>query len=163
MKKLVVYKSFFGATKSYATWISEAINASLLDFWKASRKIIADNDLIVICSGTYVGWMPLVQYLKANWDILGDKKVVIVAVGAVPESSLDSKRTYEKIPDEIRRSVRYFKLQSVLGPARNAIVKKKNIKEVVEYIKKLDTKKSANRSLKKPTRKPRSKHGYSKT
>lgn len=110
MRLAVIFKSRLGATRQYAEWIKEEIGASLFSIPKITPDVFEDHDTFVIASGTYIGWMPLVAFLKRNWSILKDKKVIIMAVGLVPPEHKWSQMSYQKIPKHIRDKVKYFKL-----------------------------------------------------
>jgi len=42
--------------------------------------------------------------------------------------------SYEKIPEEIRNKIKYFKLPGKIGPAGKAKVQQENLQPVLEYI-----------------------------
>jgi len=132
MKAAVVYKSFLGTTKQYALWISQALQAELLTFRQASKRKLTEFDTVVILSGTYVGHMPLVGFLKSRWLSLKDRHVIVAAVGIEPPDSPASIRSYEEIPESIRTAITYLKLPGKLGEENPAApVKPENIEPVL--------------------------------
>lgn len=137
MKIAIVYRSFLGATKQYAEWLKGELNADIFKFKAVDKAKLALYDLIIVSSGTYAGWMPLTSFLKHYWDVLKNKKTVVVAVGAAPAEDIWSKRSYEKIPADIRRQIKYFKLPGKVGKAAPAGMEmsQDKLKPVVEYIK----------------------------
>ncbi len=52
---LVTYLSQTGHSKTYATWLSEALNADLIPFQSLKRKDVKKYRLIVFGSGVYMG------------------------------------------------------------------------------------------------------------
>jgi len=134
MKDLIVYKSFLGTTKQYAEWVSEYLKADALKFNQASDNDLIGADRIIVMSGTYAGQMPLIGFLEKNWNILKDKKVFVIAVGAVPPQDNMSRASYEKIPEEIRGIIKYIKVMGATpfagGDKRKEQIKIENLKEV---------------------------------
>lgn len=110
MKTAIVYHSTFGSTKKYANWLSDRIDADLFSMRVIDAEILDDYQQIVVMSGTYAAQMPLTKFLTSNWDFIKDKKVVVVAVGAAPADDEQSKKSFEMIPEQIRKKVSYFKI-----------------------------------------------------
>lgn len=136
MKILIVYKSFLGATKKYAEWLAEETGADILGFSQFKKNLIQNYDVIVVCSGTYAGQMPLVSFLKNNWPILSTRKVVVAAVGTIPPQDRESRLSFELIPTHIRDNIKYFKLPGrmlTMGP--DGQPDRSKLKPVVKTIK----------------------------
>ena len=132
MKTAVIYRSFLGATKQYAKWLGEDLGADVFTFRQIADDKLSGYDAVIISSGTYAGWMPLMGFLKKKWDVIKDKKVAVLAVGSVEPEHPGSKIVYEKIPPEIRGKIKYFKVWGKMcdkeKPERG--VKKENLAEV---------------------------------
>ncbi|MBD3207989.1 MAG: hypothetical protein GF370_00860 [Candidatus Nealsonbacteria bacterium] len=135
MKTAIIYKTVLGTTKQYAEWLEEEIQADLLEFDEADKEKLKGYDVIVVGSGTYATKMPLVGYLKKVWEIIKDKQVVILAVGAAPADDEMTKKAYQTIPGEIRERAKYFKLQGKIWKQFESEVKKENLDPVVDYLK----------------------------
>jgi menaquinone-dependent protoporphyrinogen IX oxidase len=133
MRTVIIYSSMLGTTKKYAMWLREALEADLSKA-NAGRRSALDYDLIIVCSPTYMGQIKLLGYLKERWTILQGKRVILVAVGMAPPESPDSRRSYERIPEEIRNKIRYFKLPGKIGPVGKAKVKPESLQPVLEYL-----------------------------
>ncbi len=136
MRTVIIYSSILGTTKKYAMWLREALEADLSKA-NAGQRSAQDYDLVIICSPTYLGQIRLLGYLKKRWSVLQEKKVILIAVGMAPPEDPDSKRSYERIPEEIRNGIKYFKLPGKIGPAGKAKVKQENLQPVIEYIRKI--------------------------
>lgn len=135
MKKAIVYKSRLGSTEKYAQWLKEEIGADLFKHSQLKGKKLNDYDLVVVMSGTYAGMMPLIGYLKKNWQYLENKKVIVVAVGAAPEDDEVSKKSYLKIPEYIREKIKYFKkIRGRMVGEKEDLVKKENLEAVIKKI-----------------------------
>ena len=133
MKVLIVYKSFLGSTKEYAEWLSQMVDGSAQRWKDVKDSDLENSDVVVVSSGTYAGWMPLSRYLKKKWNLLRDKRVVVVAVGAAPAEAEWSVRSYDRIPKDIRESIEYFKIPGKAGDD-SSNVKKENLNPIVSYI-----------------------------
>ena len=136
MKTAIIYHSVFHATEQYAKWLAEALAAELLPMKKA--KDLSPFNRLIIMSGTYAGGMPLVGFLKKNWSKMQHKKVIVIAVGAAPEDDPMSKASYDKIPDEIKAKITYFKIRGATPFAnkekREQEITKDNLDKVLGYL-----------------------------
>jgi menaquinone-dependent protoporphyrinogen IX oxidase len=140
MKTAIIYRSVLGSTKKYAEWLHESIESS--DLYKAGRigdQKLAEYDVVMICSGTYIGWISLRGYLKKKWPILQEKKVVLLVVGMAPPEDAESMAAYEKIPKNIRQEIQYFKVPGTIGAKNRDAVKKENLQPVLDYIQGLES------------------------
>jgi menaquinone-dependent protoporphyrinogen IX oxidase len=134
MKNAVFYKSFMGTTKNYARWLIEEVNCDLYTYDDFNRINIEDYSTVVILSPTYIGWMPGVDFITRNWNKLKGRKIIFTAVGMLPPDSRESKKSYEKIPVDIRSLIRYFKIPGKLFVDKGQKVTKDNLKPVIEVM-----------------------------
>ena len=93
MKGIVVYKSKYGSTKTYATWISEALEFDLYDAKNVSLKNLLEYDSIVYGGGLYAEVINGVHLITKNIDALEGKKIAIFSTGITP---LDCREYYDK-------------------------------------------------------------------
>lgn len=134
MNTNIYYKSIFGSTKKYANWLQSAIGANLFKLNKIDTKNIDAADNIILMSGTYAGQMPLIKTLVSNWNNLKDKNVIVIAVGAAAASDKQSEISYELIPAEIRKNIKYFRIPGqTLNPVKNC-VKKDNLLPIISIL-----------------------------
>ena len=137
MKTAIVYRSFLGSTKRYAQWLHEEVESDLFGALGAHQGRMKDYDLVVLCSGTYAGWISIGGRLKGWWKTLRDRKVILLVVGMAPPEDPQSERAYLKIPEHIRNEIRYFKVPGKFGSTDADKVKKENLQPVLEYIREL--------------------------
>lgn len=133
MRTVIIYSSTLGTTRKYAMWLREALEADLSKA-NAGQRSAQDYDLIIVCSPTYLGQIRLLGYLKKRWSVIQGKRVILIAVGMAPPESPDSRKSYEKIPEDIRGKIQYFKLPGKIGPAGKAKVRQENLQPVLEYL-----------------------------
>ena len=135
MKTIILYKSFLGTTRTYAEWLRDELRCNLKEFGQVRDEELKEYDSVIVTSGTYANHMPLVDFLRSKWEVIKDKNVVVVAVGIAPENVEYSRKSYERIPANIREKIRYFKIPGRMGPMRTAgEVKKENLNRIIEYI-----------------------------
>ncbi len=105
MKILILYKSKSGSTKQYAEWLHQEIKGS--ELYSIDNLIIDDfkkYDLIIIGSRTYMGRIDAQKFIETNWKKLNSKKIFLFSVGMLPWESEESKKTFELIPENIRKA-----------------------------------------------------------
>ncbi len=83
-KGIIIYKSKYGATKQYATWLAEMTGFDLAEIHKTSFNKVKTYETIVLCGGVYASSIAGLSFLKKYMKYLNDKKVTILAVGATP-------------------------------------------------------------------------------
>ena len=137
MKTAIVYRSFLGSTKRYAEWLHEEVESDLFGAMAARRSRVAEYDLLVLCSGTYAGWISIRGRLNRWWSTLRGKKVILLVVGLAPPEDPESERAYLKIPEHIRNEIKYFKVPGAWGERNREQVKKENLQPVLEHIREL--------------------------
>lgn len=106
MKKIIVYKTKYGSTKSCAEKISKNINCDMISVEDAKKINLNDYDMIII--GTYIkmGMVPkeIIKFMKLNLKYLKTKKISIFILGIA--SSSDMIKLFEKkIPVDIKNNV----------------------------------------------------------
>ena len=134
MKTAIVYKSFLGTTRKYAEWLHESLESSLFKSSQVGESKLREYELIILCSGTYMGLISLRGYLKKTWGTLQWKKVMLLVVGLAPPENADSAKAFEKIPEHIRKNIKYFKIPGKVLSANSGKVTKENLQPVLEYI-----------------------------
>jgi len=136
MKIAIIYKSYLGATRQYAEWLEESLEADLFRFEQVGEGTLDNYDRIIVMSGTYAGKMPLTKFLQNNWEIIKHKDIVVIAVGGQEPSQKESNDSYLTIPEEIRNNIKYYKIQGKFFMFPASGIKKENLNEIIEYLKK---------------------------
>ena len=138
MKTAIIYRSFLGTTRKYAQWLHESVESDLYKPRQINKSKLQEYDLVILCSGTYAGWISIRGYLKRRWQALQGKKVVLLVVGIAPTEDEQSIKSFEKIPENIRNGIKYFKLPGTIGASNAEQVKKENLQPVLDYINSLN-------------------------
>lgn len=76
MKNIVLYKSKYGNTYQYASWIAEELNWEIRDFSKFKKSEIKNYQNIIFGSGVYMGKMNKLKKVL-NW--FKEKPIIIYA------------------------------------------------------------------------------------
>ena len=76
MKNIVLYKSKYGNTYQYASWIAEELNWEIRDFSKFKKSEIKNYQNIIFGSGVYMGKM---NKLKKALNWFEDQPIIIYA------------------------------------------------------------------------------------
>lgn len=84
MKAVVVYKSRYGSTKTYAEWIAEELSCKALDASKTKIEDLEEFDVIVYGGGLYAEIIAGVTLITKNMDKLEGKKIAVFTTGLTP-------------------------------------------------------------------------------
>lgn len=76
MKNIVLYKSKYGNTLQYATWIAEELNWELRDFSEFKKEEIGNYQNIIFGTAVYMGKM---NQIKKALEWFKDKPIIIFA------------------------------------------------------------------------------------
>ncbi|MCI8590001.1 MAG: flavodoxin [Clostridiales bacterium] len=83
-KGLILYKSKYGATKKYASWLQEETDFDCIETKRATIKDVAKYDSIILCGGLYASGIAGISFLKKHFSVLRYKKLAVFCVGASP-------------------------------------------------------------------------------
>jgi len=93
MKKVaVIYSSKYGTTKKYASWISEELDADLLDRSTVRLEQISSYDIVVYGGGLYAGGISGVDLVTKN----PPRKLIIFTVGLANPAGTDYSEILKK-------------------------------------------------------------------
>jgi menaquinone-dependent protoporphyrinogen IX oxidase len=84
-KTAVIYKSVYGATKRYAEWIAQELNAPLFEASKVKPNQLQDYDVVIYGGGLYAGGIIGVKLVANN----PCKSLVVFTVGLATPATTD--------------------------------------------------------------------------
>lgn len=84
-KIAVIYKSKYGATKRYAKWIAEALDASLFEHSEIKPQQLSNYDVVIYGGGLYAGGINGVKLVTKN----PCKSLVLFTVGVADPQNTD--------------------------------------------------------------------------
>ncbi len=92
MKTIVVYKTKYGSTETYARWIAQKLSCEAVDVKNTSIEKLAQYDAIVYGGGLYAEVINGVSLITKNLDKLNGKKIAVYTTGITP---LDCRAYYD--------------------------------------------------------------------
>lgn len=101
MKIAVVYKSSYGATKKYAEWIANALNADLFDKNQVEIKNLYEYDTLIYGGGLYAGGVAGAKFLAKNYDKIAGKNLILFTCGL---ADVNDKQNISNIQKGIKRT-----------------------------------------------------------
>ena len=84
MNTIVIYKSKYGSTKSYAEWIAQELSCKAVDASKVKADDLADYDTIIYGGGLYAEVIAGVSIITKNLNKLSGKKLIVFTTGLTP-------------------------------------------------------------------------------
>lgn len=81
---IIIYRSKYGATKTYAGWLQEMTGFDCVETSGASGKELEGYETVILCGGIYASGIAGISFLRKNIGRLGHKKTAILCVGASP-------------------------------------------------------------------------------
>lgn len=109
MNAIVIYKTKYGSTKTYAEWIANELSCDIAEAKSVSATDLANYETIIYGGGLYAEVINGVTLITKNMDLLRDKKIAIYTTGITPISCRDyyDKYVAEKnfkhgVPENIR-------------------------------------------------------------
>ncbi len=94
MSAIVVYKSKYGSTKTYAEWIAEELGCAAVDAKTVKVDDLTACDAIVYGGGLYAEVINGVSLITKNLSKLDGKKIAVYSTGITP---LDCREYYDKL------------------------------------------------------------------
>jgi len=94
MNAIVVYKTKYGSTKTYAQWIAEELECEAIDAKDADINKLQNYDTIIYGGGLYAEIINGVSLITKNFDKLKDKKLIVYSTGITP---LNYREYYDKM------------------------------------------------------------------
>lgn len=94
MNAIVVYKTKYGSTRTYAEWISEELSCKTAESKEITIDELEKYDTIIYGGGLYAEIINGVSLITKNIDRLKNKKIAIYTTGITP---LNCRDYYDKI------------------------------------------------------------------
>lgn len=94
MNAIVVYKTKYGSTKTYAEWIAEELECEAVDAKDVRAEDLEKYDAIVYGGGLYAEVINGVSLITKNLDKLDGKKIAVYSTGITP---LDIRDYYDRL------------------------------------------------------------------
>ena len=94
MNAIVIYKTKYGSTKTYAEWIAEELSCKAVDAKQVKIDNLKEYDTIIYGGGLYAEVIAGVTLITKNMEQLAGKKLIVYTTGITP---LDCRDYYDKM------------------------------------------------------------------
>ena len=94
MNTIVIYKTKYGSTKTYAEWIASELGCTAVNSKDVKADDLLNYDTIIYGGGLYAEVINGVSLITKNLDKLKDKKLVVFTTGLTP---IDCRDYYDKL------------------------------------------------------------------
>lgn len=144
MKKIaVVYKSKYGAIKTYATWIAEELQADLYEKMDANK--LKEYETIIYGGALYAGNINGISSLIKSYPELKDKKIIIFTCGlADPKNSDNIKNLHTNLdkamPKEMKTNSSIFYFRGAIDYKNLSFIHRIMMNMLIKMLKKKDPK-----------------------
>ncbi|MCP4162404.1 MAG: hypothetical protein GY760_20225 [Deltaproteobacteria bacterium] len=109
MNGITIFKSNYGATKTYAQWIEEATGFKAVDIGQLKKKDIINIDTVVIGCPVFAGKPLLGRWIEKNWSSLEGKKVALYTTSGARADDTSLEEVFDSsFSARIRDSLSYF-------------------------------------------------------
>lgn len=89
MNSIVIYKTKYGSTKTYAEWIAQELSCDAVDAKNVKPDDLLQYDTIIYGGGLYAEIINGVSLITKNISLLKDKKIIIFTTGITPADVTD--------------------------------------------------------------------------
>ncbi len=111
-KTVVIYRSVYGYTKTYAEMIAEELACDLREYSEITPEILLTYDTIIYGGGLYAVGINGINLIKKNYDKLKDKHLFVWATGSNPGDPEDLEAVWShNFTDEMRKNIPMFYLR----------------------------------------------------
>lgn len=94
MNSIVIYKSKYGSTRTYAQWIAEELGCSAMPAGDVKASELERYDTIVYGGGLYAEIINGLSLITKNINALSGKRIAVFTTGITP---LDCREYYDKM------------------------------------------------------------------
>lgn len=109
MKGITIFKSNYGATKTYAHWIEEATGLKAVEIGQLNKDDISNSDTVVIGCPVFAGKPVLEKWIEKNWSKLEGKKVALYTTSGAPADDTSLIEGFNSsFSDRIKNNLSYF-------------------------------------------------------
>lgn len=130
MKILVVYSSKTGFSEYYAKVISKKCECDILNLGDIEASTLNNYDVFVYLGGIYAGIVNGFSKFKKMYDESKNKKLVLIAVGAVPNNSYATieKMWRRNFKESELKTIKHFYLQGGIAYEKLGFISKRLMK-----------------------------------
>ena len=84
MNAIVIYKTKYGSTKTYAEWIAQELGCEAVSAKDVNIRDLCAYDTVIYGGGLYAEVINGVSLITKNLDLLSGKKIAVFSTGITP-------------------------------------------------------------------------------
>ena len=131
MSGVIYYRTKYGATEQYANWLGKDLGFEVKNIKKGAKP--GDENIAVIGSCIIMDKLKASGWIQKHWQMLKNKKVVILAVGGSKVDSKDRTKALAKsLTNEILNHAKIFQLRGRFDHSKINFLMSKMIKKGME-------------------------------
>lgn len=113
MKTIIIYKSKYGSSSQYASWLADALHCKAVSVEKVHLNNLLTYDVIVYVGGLYAGSVSGFKQVSKHLDALKNKKLLLCMVGMTnpTEQERYEQSFINNVPEQYRDIVKPFALR----------------------------------------------------
>ena len=108
MNTIVIYKSKYGASKTYAKWIGEELCCTVKEYKEIKAEDLLSYDTIIYGGGLYAEIIGGINLITKNFEKLKDKNLIVFTTGITPVNIRDY---YDKLV--IEKNFKPFMIEKI--------------------------------------------------
>ena len=141
MKTVVIYKSHYGSTETYAKWLAEDLGADLRQADRVKPADLQKYQTIVYGGGLYAGGVNGIALLTKNFELIKDKALYLFTVGAAdvtdPENLKNIRGALEqKLPPVMRERLHIYHLRGGMRYSKMSLMHRTMMNMMVKMLRK---------------------------
>ncbi|NLM49825.1 MAG: flavodoxin [Clostridiaceae bacterium] len=138
---MIVYKTKYQSTKKYAERLSQKLDAPMLEADKIKLRDIKDYDTVVYLGGAYIGSILGFNFIKKNYTLIKDKKIIVGAV-ALTSKLYEAKQrlAQHNLTEEMKGKVPLYVLRGAVDYSKMNFIDRFLMSLLVKMEKKKDEK-----------------------
>lgn len=138
---LVVYRSNYGFTQKYATWLAEALHADLREGHKLKPQDLSSYDIILFGGGLYAGGVNGISLLVKAYPNIRNKALYLFTVGAADvsdETNVSHIRSElsKALTQEMQERIKIFHLRGGIDYPKLSLVHRAMMSMMVKGVRK---------------------------
>ena len=138
MNAIVIYKTKYGSTQTYAQWIAEELGCEAVDAKKVKIEDIEKYDTVIYGGGLYAEVINGVSLITKNIERLNGKKIIVYTTGITPTDCRDyyDKLVIEKnFKDGIENRIKIFNFPGKMIISELSVVHRTALKTLKKIMK----------------------------
>lgn len=141
MNIVIIYKSSYGFTQTYAQWLAHDLQADLFSAKNINSTILQQYQTIIYGGGLYAGGVNGLSLLTKNFPLLKDKNLYLFTVGAADVTDLENitnirNNLKQKLSSEMWEKFHIYHFRGGMRYSKMSFIHRNLMKAVVSMLRK---------------------------